>query len=434
METNLDTKELKRDLQELERENEQLRSGYASLSRRLFGLRMMQHIALDLVSELDVDRLLRRILRSAIQAVEGMAGAVILLDAAASELNFAVVAGDGARALQGRRMAQDQGVAGWVISHNEPVIISDIQSDPRFLQDITTQVDFEVTSIICAPLVAKGDVIGAVQVLNKAQGPQFDDDDLDLMTSFAAQSAAAIENARLYQELNQLYEDLKWERDRIIAIEEDIRRRLARDLHDGPAQLLAAIIVSIEFVRKLLELEPAKVLEELDNLVPLAQKALRQLRTLLFDLRPVILETQGLVPALESYVERQQEAGDLVYILQTSGFSERLVPRAERALFSIVQEAVGNVKKHAQAQHVWIAVTKQDGHLLVGVRDDGRGFDVEEVNADYDERGSLGMLNMQERAASIGGRLRVQSTPGEGTTITLSVPLAPVRPSEPSYL
>jgi signal transduction histidine kinase len=432
METNLDTKELQRDLEELEQENLQLRSGYASLSRRLFGLRMMQHIALDLVSELDVDRLLKRILRSAIQAVEGQAGAVILLDADAQELSFAVVAGGGSETLQGRRMARDQGVAGWVVSHIEPLIITNVQGDPRFMEDISTQVDFEVTSIICAPLVAKGDLIGAVQVLNKAQGPQFDDDDLDLMTSFAAQSAAAIENARLYQELNQLYQELKHERDRIIAVEEDIRRRLARDLHDGPAQLLASIIISIEFVRKLLEMEPAKVLDELDNLVPLAQKALRQLRTLLFDLRPVILETQGLVPALESYVERQQEAGDLEYMLHAKGFSGRLVPRAERALFSIVQEAVGNVKKHAQARHVWIAVTQQNGHLLVGVRDDGRGFNVEQMTADYDQRGSLGMLNMQERAASIGGDLRVQSRPGKGTTITLDVPLASVRPSEPA--
>lgn len=405
---------------ELEQENEQLRRGYMSLTQRLIAMRMLQHIAQDLVSELDVDRLLKRILRSAINAVEGTAGALLLLDPSGQELIFSVVEGGGGKALEGERMPREAGIAGWAISHNEPVIATDVDRDPRFSEEISEQVGFQVTSLICAPLVTKGKVLGVVEVLNKAHGIQFDDDDLDLLTSFAAQSATAIENARLYQ-------DLKRERDRIIAVEEDIRRRLARDLHDGPAQLLAAIIVNIEFVRKLLEYEPAKVLDELENLVPLAQKALRQVRTLLFDLRPVILETQGLVPALESYVQRQQEAGDLDYHLEVDGFVGRLVAQAERAIFSIVQEAVGNVKKHAQAQNVWIGVRAQDGRLQVRVWDDGRGFDVERMRAEYDQRGSLGMLNMQERAAAIGGFLSIDSREGSGASVTLSAPLQPIR-------
>jgi signal transduction histidine kinase len=308
------------------------------------------------------------------------------------------------------------------VSNRELLIVSDVQQDERFFGEISAGVDFEVRSLICAPLIAKGEVIGVVQVLNKAHGAQFDDDDLDLMGSFAAQSATAIENARLYQELRR-------ERDRIIAVEEEIRRRLARDLHDGPAQLLAAIIVNIEFVQKLLELEPQKVLGELDNLIPLAQKALRQLRTLLFDLRPVILETQGLAPALESYVRRQEEAGDLHYHLGVHNFEGRLVSQAERAIFGIVQEAVGNVRKHARAQNVWITVSSEGQQLLVEIRDDGCGFDVAQTTAEYDQRGSLGMLNMQERAEVIDGRLLINSRAGVGTAVTLMARLAPLRPS-----
>jgi len=430
------------DVERLQRENERLRRGYTSLSERLIGLRMLQHVTQDLVSELDVDRLLKRILRSAINAVEGTAGALILLDPSGEELVFSVVEGGGGTALEGRRMGKDQGLAGWVVAHNESLIVSDVREDERFFEQIPAQVDFEVASLICVPLVAKSEIIGVIQVLNKADGADFGDDDLDLLISFAAQSATAIENARLYQ-------DLKWERDRIIAVEEEIRRRLARDLHDGPAQLLVAIVGNIEFIRKLFEYEPEKVVDELGNLVPLAQKALRQLRTLLFDLRPVILETQGLVPALESYVRRREEASEPLglrrersdersspsgrspaYRLRVSGFSGRLETRAERAIFGIVQEAVGNVKKHAQAHNAWIDVAEQDGNLRVEVRDDGRGFDADKLTAEYGQRGSLGMLNMREQAEAIGAKLSVRSHPGQGTTVTLTAPLYPLRPSD----
>ncbi len=408
---------------ELRQENEQLRAGYYSLTQRLMGLRMVQHIALDVATELDVDRLLSRILRSALFAVDGMAGSLLLLDPTGRELIFAVVEQGGGRALQGRRMSVENGLAGWVVRNNQPVIVNDAQKDERFFRQIPEGTGLLVTSLVCAPLVTHGQVIGALQILNKVDAAHFNDDDLDLLASFAAQSATAIENARLYQ-------DLKRERDRLIAIEDEIHRRLARDLHDGPAQLLASIITSAEFIEKLLQREPAKVPGELEELCGLAHKALHQVRTLLFELRPVILETQGLVPALEMYMQRQREESGLAFHLDTRGFAGRLVARAEQCIFDILQEAMGNVKKHAQAQNAWIALAESDGRLLAGVRDDGRGFDVEKLRAGYDQRGSLGMLNMEERARSIGGSLSIQSRPG-GTAVVLSVPLEALRPGGP---
>jgi signal transduction histidine kinase len=404
----------------LEQENRQLREGYKSLTQQLIGLRLVQEVTQDLVSEQDVDRLLKRILSSAIHAVHGAAGALLLLDPSGEELIFSVVEGGGGAALEGQRMGSEQGLAGWVVSHNEPLIIANVHEDDRFYRNIPAKVDYEVSSLICAPLLVKGEAIGVVQVLNRLDGGHFDGDDLSLLTSFAAQSAIAIENTRLYQVL-------KRERDRLIAVEEEIRKNLARDLHDGPAQLLAALITCIGFIEKLQEQAPEKVPEELETLLPLAQKALRQVRTLLFDLRPVVLETQGLVPALRSYIKRQQEVDEISYHLRVDGFSGRLNAQAERSIFSIVQEAVGNIKKHAQAQHVWINVVERDDELQIGVRDDGQGFSVDWLVAEYDDRGSLGMLTMRERAEGIGGFLSIQSLPGAGTTILVQAPLSQLR-------
>lgn len=407
-------------MSEYQQDYKELHESYKLLTQQLIGLRMVQRVNQALVSEIDLDLLLKRILRSAIDAVQGQAGALLLLDQAGQELIFSVVEGGGGEALQGQRMDRDRGLAGWVVSRNEPLIITDVQKDRRFYESIPKGVDFDVTSQICAPLLVKGEPIGVVQVLNKAEGERFDEDDLSLLTSFAAQSAIAIENTRLYQ-------DLRRERDRLIAGEDEVRKRLARELHDGPTQLLAVLISNINFIGSLQILEPDKVPGELAALLPVAEKALRQLRTLLFDLRPVILETQGLAPALQQYVERQQEMDDLNYSLQIDRFAGRLTPPAERAVFSIVQEAVGNVRKHALAENVWILVDEQQGELCVMVHDDGVGFDVEQLKAEYDRRGSLGMLNMRERAESIGGTLSLQSEPGAGSTIALVAPLPPLR-------
>jgi signal transduction histidine kinase len=345
------------------------------------------------------------------------AGSLLLLDQATHELVFQVIEGGGGEALEGTRMPADKGIAGWVVTHREPLIVGDVNRDQRHYRDIAREYDYSPTSLLCVPMMAKGQVIGVLQVLHKDPGKYFSASDQESLTTFAAQSAVAIENARLYQSLRE-------ERDRIIAVEEDVRRRLARDLHDGPAQMLAAIIMSANFIKEAIAHDAMQHARgELEQLLPVAEKALRQVRTLLFDLRPVILETQGLIPALESYAHRLREAEGLNVALTTGGQFGRLPHNAEVAVFSIVQEAITNAKKHARASRIDIQVAPHDGNLVVVIRDNGLGFNVEEVAGRYDERGSLGMLNMQERAQIVGGSLSISSQPGQGTIIRMELPL-----------
>jgi signal transduction histidine kinase len=219
---------------------------------------------------------------------------------------------------------------------------------------------------------------------------------------------------------------LQAERDRIVALEEKVRKRLARDLHDGPAQLLSAITMSVQFAKQILTRTPEKLdklREELEELEPMASKALDQVRNMLFDLRPVVLETQGLAPALESYVKRLRLANDFAVNLEIKDFSERLDAKAEAAIFSIVQEAVSNARKHAHTTHLELGIAKHDGNLVVTVRDDGQGFDVAQMDRSYDQCGNLGLLNMRERAEMLNGEFSMESAVGQGTLIKLIVPL-----------
>jgi signal transduction histidine kinase len=415
----LNEKSLSSELEALKEEVAQQRRESAAALEQLSILQVLQNLTRTLSSELNLEPLLQMILASAVQVMGASAGSLLLLDQRTDELVFEVIEGGGGVALEGARMPADKGIAGWVATNREPLIVDDVNRDDRHYRDIAQDYDFSTTSILCVPLIAKGQVIGVLQVLNKEPGKYFTPEDQEILTTFAAQSAVAIENARLYQSLRE-------EHDRLIAVEEDVRRGLARELHDGPAQMLAAIIMSANFVQQAIAHESIEhAVAELDEMLPVAEKALRQVRTLLFDLRPVILETQGLVPALESYARRLRDAEDMNVVLNAEGEFGRLSHNAEVAVFLIVQEAINNVKKHARASRIDIDVAPEDGELVVVIRDDGVGFNTKDVSDGYDERGSLGMLNMQERAEIVGGSLTVSSQTGQGTTITMRLPLAP---------
>lgn len=145
---------------------------------------------------------------------------------------------------------------------------------------------------------------------------------------------------------------------------------------------------------------------------------------MLFTLRPLILETQGLQAALEQYISKLAETNTIPIHLEATPEADRLLDRnAQGVIFYILEEAIGNARKHAKAKNIWVRLHTQDNTFTAEVEDNGRGFDVDEVQVHYDERSSLGMINMHERAELVGGQLAIASAPGEGTRITLTVPL-----------
>ena len=380
------------------------------LQKRLAALITVQDIAQELMSELDHIRLLNKILSAAIKVLNASAGS-LLLWVPPDELEFAVSA---EQSLVGQRIPAVKGIAGWVFTHEEPLIVGNVYEDERFFREVDP--GFQTRSLIAVPLMTPTERIGVVEVINKQEGERFTEQDQDILSALSAQAATAIVNARLYQELQE-------EKDRIIATESEIHKKLARDLHDGPAQTLAAMIMDVDIVLKLYERDPARVPEELEKLRQAASKTLAQVRNTMFELRPVILETQGLVPALESYVQRLGSTEGMAIHLDIRSLPERLPSKVEGLCFSIIQEALSNVKKHAHAENTWVVVERRSKDLIVAVRDDGQGFDVTHVQEGYATRGSLGLLNMRERSEMLGARYSIESKLGRGTLVSLIVPL-----------
>jgi signal transduction histidine kinase len=234
-------------------------------------------------------------------------------------------------------------------------------------------------------------------------------------------AAISIENARLYHSVIA-------ERDRVIKAQHEASSKLQRDLHDGPTQLVAAMQMNIEFCKTALKKNVSLVEPELEQMNVLAQKALHQMRTMLFELRPLELETEGLGAALKTFMDRRQKTEKTRLLLdvqsdQPDNKISRLDSKYERALFAMVQETVNNALKHAKANHIFVKVYERNDQLSITILDDGLGFELRTITENYESRGSYGMINLKERADLVGGVLVIKSAPGAGAEFKVTTTL-----------
>jgi len=207
---------------------------------------------------------------------------------------------------------------------------------------------------------------------------------------------------------------------RVIRAQEEERRRVAREIHDGPAQTLANIVLRLEIAEKLLEFDPTRVKAELIDLKNLVRSNLQDIRRIIFDLRPMALDDLGIVPAISKYLDNFQENYGIKCEFLVEGREKRLLPALEVALFRLVQEGMTNVAKHAQSEKVDIRLIYQEDWTIAHIRDYGKGFEVS--FALTDPREHFGLLGMRERVEMFSGHFSIQSTLGKGTTIELSIP------------
>ncbi|MFA4885897.1 MAG: sensor histidine kinase [Desulfotomaculaceae bacterium] len=208
----------------------------------------------------------------------------------------------------------------------------------------------------------------------------------------------------------------------IIRAQEEERKRIAREIHDGPAQSMANIVMRAEYCIKLLDMSPEQVHGELVSLQNLVRLSLMDVRKIIFDLRPMVLDDLGLAPAIKRYLSKYKEQYGLQVEFLCFGQQRRLDSSVEVALFRIVQELVSNVHKHARAKNTVVKIELLRKKINVHVKDDGIGFDLEQVMSDKDREG-YGLIGMRERVQLLSGDINIATAPGQGTSIDLSIPL-----------
>jgi signal transduction histidine kinase len=330
--------------------------------------------------------------------------------------------GDQLRLVSGRRLTHadnrvtipgEQGLIGEVFSTGDPRLGRHPARDP----EIKRLVGFHpCRQVLGIPLSAGLETYGIV-LLGHPVSDYFNADRVEVLEAIAQQAMVALQNARLYRDLEQ-------EKERIMQIEEEARNRLARDLHDGPTQSVAALAMRVNFARRLLERDPKSASQELYKVEDLARRTTKEIRHMLFTLRPLILESQGLVMALKQLAEKVREThGQNVLVEAESDVAEKLEMGKQVVVFYIAEEAVANAAKHAEAEHIWVRLRTEGDLFFLEIEDDGVGFNVGSVDEDYAQRSSLGMVNMRERTELVNGLFQLESDEGAGTHITVVVPI-----------
>jgi signal transduction histidine kinase len=375
------------------------------------------HMAAELTTTLDYERVLEMALDLSARALEHVGTGDVDLISALLIFSNGVLHVASARGLtqDDRRntFTGDKGLMGRALTTGEPRISRDLSQDPE-LQRLQSLHESGV--VLSIPLTAGLDSYG-ILLFAHHEPHYFNVERVELLWAIAQQAIIALQNARLYR-------DLEEEKERITEIQEEARKKLARDLHDGPTQTIAAIAMRVNFARRLMDRDPHGASDELFKVEDMARRTTKEIRHMLFTLRPLILESQGLVAGLAQLAEKVRETHEQKVIIEAdSDISDCMEMAKQGVVFYIAEEAINNARKHAEAEHVWVRLLQNDGMFVLEVEDDGVGFNVGAVDANYEQRGSLGIVNMRERAELVNGLLHIDSTEGQGTCISVLVPL-----------
>lgn len=327
---------------------------------------------------------------------------LFLVDEETGDLTLAASDGWVALPRAGYRQHRSLGLIGRAARSGQMLLVNDVTADPDYLP---LPERANVRAELAVPIMASERVLGVINAESPRSGA-FSEEDARILTTVADVLAGALENARLYRKAQAA------------AVLEE-RNRLARELHDSVTQQLFSITLTVQAARMQLERDPRRVVIQLERLQETATAALAQMRALISQLRPPALRDQGLVAALQQHAQFLAHREGMVITLSVSG-DERLARGIEQPIYRIVQEALNNVVKHANARNVQVTLAFTSERVQVGVRDDGQGFDPDAPPAGDGRH--FGLLSMRERAAEIGGTVQVRSALGCGAEVIVTVP------------
>ncbi len=357
-----------------------------------------------LATELDPPRMLDLVARRLREILH--ARFVLILLESEGELRVEVAAGDVEESVPGAAIPLAGTKAGRVLERGQSERVDSVIDDPESDLELTRAL--EMLTGLYVPMRLRNRTIGLIVAGDKlVPDRRFSSEDLRLAETFAARAAVAVDQARLIQR-----DALR----RVVRAQEDERRRLARELHDETGQALTSILLGL------------KSLEDLDDVAALGQgvaalrervvATLQDVRRLAVELRPAALDDFGLEAALERLTAGFAEQTGLKVELESRLQDDRLPEEVETVLYRIVQEALTNIVKHAQASRVSIVITQKPGAVGAVIEDDGRGFD-----PDQSVDGGIGLIGMRERVALLDGSMTIEAAPGKGTTLVIEVPV-----------
>ena len=408
-----------------------LSSALDEIERSLIEIQTLNRVTQFAVSEDDLETILAHIAHEAVALLRADAGIIGLWDPE-RQVGRDVAASTLPIAFPGREWSASESFSCQVAMSGHVIYLDDYTKYPQRIRELD---GYEFRGTLGAPMTVRSQARGVITVLTRDRVRRFTPKDGELLATFASQAATALEKARIHrismarlEELSKAQEELARKSRQlqkalsaVVRVQEHERSRIAADVHDGVVQLMVGSLLELQAAMAHFEGASPTVVKKYERARELIQEAVGELRRVIFDLRPLVLETAGLVPAIETLTKHFADMAGFRPSLIVVGKPCRLSADAEVAAYRIVQELLSNVFKHAKAGSVDITVRFGSGNVELMVVDDGGGFHPAH-EASLQEGKSVGLIGIRERALSVGGQVLVSSVPGQGTEVTLVLP------------
>jgi signal transduction histidine kinase len=372
----------------------------------------------------DLDAILDVAFDTVMQIFSGSVGGILLFDEKIQKFCYKVHRGLSVKYAGEMCLVTGEGIAGKVAQTGEPILLEDISKDPGAARPALISAE-GLRGFISVPLKAKDKVLGVMNIASHSAG-KFAPDDMYLLNSIAYQLGTAIEQARLYEKLDAARERYQGLLRRALSMQEQERKRIARELHDETSQELTGLALNLQAVNEMLEMggvQEAQIKAMLKKTQSIAVHAGTEVNRLIRELRPTLLDTLGLPAAIRHLAEANLSSEGINVSTEFKGMEQRLSAESELALFRVTQEAMSNIVKHSEAKNATIKIECTANECILRVEDDGKGFDVSEIKG-IDSRGrGAGLFGMRERLKLVGGNGIVESQPGRGAKVTAKVPI-----------
>lgn len=385
-------------------------------------LSALNSIATVVIQSLDLDTILRNALDKTLEIMQQSTGGILLLDNDKQVLYYRVYRGLSKKYIKGMRLGLGEGIAGRAAQTGEAILVEDISADSRAAHPDLIALE-GIRAFVSVPLRSQEKVLGVMNIISQ-ESHKFSTEDINLLEGIAAQITVAIENSMLHQEV-QHKDEIRGELLReIFTIQEEERRRIARELHDETSQALTSLTTSLEVIASMLSSDIEGSQAMLRKAQSQSITILDEIQKLIYELRPILLDDLGLVPAIRWLIRNNLETAGVKVNFCTTGRVRRLTHQLETTLFRVTQEAVNNIAKHAHAQKAEISLHFNKKVMSIRIQDNGQGFNVKKAISSGDRPRGLGLLGMRERVELMNGTLDIRSRPhGRGTEIDIEIPL-----------
>jgi len=372
----------------------------------------------------ELDPVLNTVIDVAIAAIGGTCGAILLADKEPGMLCHHVHRGLSAKRLEGIRIPIGEGLSGLVARTGETIVAKDVSIDARALPQELGGIK-RLRGFVCAPIKRWENITGAIAVAS-SEPDSFDAEDVRILRSIGDCLAIAILETTMSRKITKGMTRYQVLLKYALQAQEDERKRLARELHDETSQALSSLTYRLQAALQMADTQESgdvRLKEILQKAHASAVQSSKEIVRLMMDLRPTLLDDMGMPAAIYRYAKDTLEPKGINVAMECIGSEHRLPAEVESAFFRVTQGLISNVLKHSHARNVSIKVECNDSGALLSVEDDGSGFDAEKITEIEPDGRGAGLFTMRERLRLIGGTAYIESSPGHGTKITVTVPI-----------